>query len=105
MMLSLSHPLRDKTTSRSRQTRAYAPLFTHIVGALFSPSDAEETVILSRDSVTWHAQDSHRAGSFITLHGETLGAHRHLSSGMGENLDKGVSSVLENEVFKTPFKQ
>jgi hypothetical protein len=39
------------------------------------------------------------------LRSVTVGACRHLSSGMETQLVNGISSVPEKEVFKMPFEQ
>ena len=105
MILSVSHPLRDKTTPRSRQLRVKAPLLTYISGASFSSSDAEDSTIPSEVWETQQLQGSCRAESFVMLRSEILGAFRHSSSAIGEQPVTGISSVQENEVFRTPFEQ
>ena len=97
MILSVSHPLRDKTTSQSRQLRVYAPLLTHIPGASFSSSDAEDSTMLSEVWGTQQLQRSCRAESFVTLRSEILGAFRHSSSGIGEQPLTGIKRTRCSE--------
>ena len=54
---------------------------------------------------SWQHSNYSIPPSFVTLQSEILGAFRHSSIGIGEQSVTGISSVPENEVFRTPFEQ
>ena len=65
--LSLSHPVRDATTSRSWWVRLYTWFFTHILCSVSSASEAKDTTMLSEHKVKLQSQCSAIAGSLVRL--------------------------------------